>query len=82
MAGDSPALAMLAMETMMNWQDIAALSIAAFCAVYVGRQAWRSLAGKKSGCGCDKPCSGGDAQLLSIGPPPGDSPRPNDAGKR
>jgi hypothetical protein len=48
----------------MNWQLLLAALIVAAAACYLARQAWRSWAGKKSGCGG---CGCGKAPAAAAG---------------
>jgi hypothetical protein len=53
----------------MSIQDTIAIAIALGCAFYVARSAWRAALGKRSQCGCDKPCVGSKQDLVSIPTP-------------
>lgn len=57
----------------MDGQDGLALFIVCGCAAYLAyraKRAWQSA----GGCGCDKPCSGNDPEVVSISSDSSDSP--------
>jgi hypothetical protein len=55
----------------IDWQDIAALAIAALCGGYLARQAWRAIVRRRAGrCGgCPScPSQAGDPPLVTLQP--------------
>jgi hypothetical protein len=54
----------------MTLDAVAALAVAALCAAWLARRAWRALRGRAEACGCGKPaqspCPRTDAMLGGV----------------